>query len=77
MAKILGARKITGVIKIHRAQLKKGKFICILVPSVFVRPTASVPLGRELSYLTEQIKIRTSYLCLTALHIPEGDHLSK
>jgi len=52
----------------------EGKFIYIQVPLVLERLGAVVPLGKELLYLTEQIEIRTSYLCLTALHIPEGDH---
>lgn len=70
------------IIKIHSAQLKGGK-IHLHPGSQCARKAhsteipASVPLGQELSYLTEQIKIRTSYLCLTALHIPQGHHLSK
>lgn len=82
VAKILGERKIIGIIKRHSAQLK-GRKIHLHSGSQCAREArsteipASVPLGQELSYLTEQIEIRTSYLCLTVLHIPEGDHLSK
>lgn len=82
LAKILGVRKITDIIKIHSAWLQGRKINlhpgsqCACEAHSTDIP-ASVPLGQELSYLTEQIEIRTSYLCLTALHIPGGDHLSK
>lgn len=81
LAKILCARKIIDIIKTHSAELK-GRKIHLHPDSQCAREAQSaeipacVPLGQELSYLTEQIEIRTSYLCLTALHIPEGHHLS-
>ncbi len=71
-AKILGVRKIIDIIKTHSAQFKGSK-IHLHPGSQCAREAhsaeipARAPLGWELSYLTEQIKIRTSYLCLTAL----------
>lgn len=82
LAGICGARKIIGRIKIQWARLKgreiKQHFCsrCACEACSSEIPVC-VQLVQELSYLTKQMKIRTSYLCLTALHIPEGDHLSE
>lgn len=61
-------------INIHSTELKGRKMlfpVCSWGPKRW-DPCCVAP-GQELSYLTEQIKIRSSYLCLTALHVPEGD----
>lgn len=78
LARICCARKIIDRIKIHGVQLKGRKIeqhpgsphACEANSSEI---PVCVPLVQELSHLTEQIEIRTSYLCLTALYIPEGD----
>lgn len=76
LARLCGEQKIIGGIKnTVRPVKREGKLNDTMASPCAC--AALVPPVQNLLYLTKQIKIRTSYLCLTALHIPEGDHLSE